>query len=711
LALPSRRRRWRWVLVVLAMTLTTAVAWHYGGWSWGSPSYREDFGKGLQMRWRIYQNSFSHSGDRFESLGAFEAFAVLRRHCSGPAAIEFDASFAPLSQPGDLSVIWLRQNPNDATFSNGLFYGKPAYLLQVGANDNQWAQIIDTEAGIDVAKRPFRLSHEQTHHVRAEITAKRLALWVDGELVCEYATELPLTGGWLGIFGYYPGKRFSNVRIWDLGPDRDVDGMGRADALLQAKAFAAAALHYADLEAARPEGDARQEARYKRGLCAWLDGKREEAQTCWRTLLPGHWSRRAALREAGASLAAGEVAATMAALQAVAAADDSRLSSEIAQLWRQYAAAARASGQSTLIETALSFQAQWLAERAQTWDDAAGMLIAQGRSDEAIARFPPWLVQVGNELMRRGDYEPLLAPGDELQRRSRALLQCGRFTELLAMPHCVPTARFTALASLGREDEAFASLRELDARLTPWLLGSLGRWEEAWALPFPADADGETAAWRTRSAYALGKDDEVLALWRAGRINEDLALPAIIHAGLLPELDARRGNNVASLQWERCCTAIQASLRGDPAAAAELWRQAGAKPLDHGLSPAWSAILLARPLLAARGGDRTALDQALATIEGDYRWSFAQRAWHLAAFARGSIGEQAFLDQPLRREAPGLLNAARAIKAERDGDAVAAATAWRAWLAQERSTRLIDGLPDVALELLAQPLPVGAPAP
>ena len=46
---------------------------------------------------------------------------------------------------------------------------------------------------------------------------RHLEFFVDGEKVCEYESEFSVNSGYFGLYGFYVGKAFDNVKIYSKG--------------------------------------------------------------------------------------------------------------------------------------------------------------------------------------------------------------------------------------------------------------------------------------------------------------------------------------------------------------------------------------------------------------------------------------------------------------------------------------------------------------
>jgi len=124
----------------------------------------------------------------------------------GNIAIEFDAEIPnpkDLFISGDLSVI-LAASKNEPK--------KLGYFLQIGGLGNTNA-IIQKRGGQESSVE-FTLEPTRQYKIRAEKEGPNLRLYCDGELLLSSKDIFYIEGGYLGLYTFGSGKKFSNIKIY-----------------------------------------------------------------------------------------------------------------------------------------------------------------------------------------------------------------------------------------------------------------------------------------------------------------------------------------------------------------------------------------------------------------------------------------------------------------------------------------------------------------
>ncbi|MBA3684156.1 MAG: protein kinase, partial [Planctomycetes bacterium] len=258
--------------------------------AWGPPTIVESFADDAwQQRWTVLGGSFEARDGALVGTGPAASVLLYRARLSGAAAIEFTGTILPGSIPCDLSVIFLpeaRWSPDGGLAARG-----PTWELKAGAFDNSCCAIISPDQR-RVAIKYRRLEPGRAHRIRAEVEGERLALFVDGELVCEHREPFPFTGGHFALLGYFPGKAFADARITSKGMPERVPATAYGDAFAERGDWAAAIEQYARVIAAHGGSDLADEARYRMGLCQLRSGDHAVAEATWTALRGGPFEVR-----------------------------------------------------------------------------------------------------------------------------------------------------------------------------------------------------------------------------------------------------------------------------------------------------------------------------------------------------------------------------------------------------------------------------------
>ena len=639
--------------------------------TWGEPVFTDDFADdSWRGRWAIHQGDFVRQDGRLVSTDKTASILMCRQRFSGATAIEFTGEVLPDSPLCDLSIWWCRDIEFSADGSRALNL-KENYKVQVGAYDNSYSAIMISEER-PVASSPFRLAHGRQYRIRAEISDNRLRMLVDGKLLCEYIDPFPFSSGYVGIYGYYPGKAFAQVRVHALGVPERLPATAIGDAFANQQLFPQAAEQYARVVATHPGTRLGWEALYKEGLCRLRSGNSNEAYATWAPLARTPFADEVALHRLDRSFAASEHVAVLAGIVDLAHNGRAEIRTRLAVQWATYAYAVMKS-------TPIGLRPPQLADYQRVHDEAladlpvadrtaAECLIRLGRTDELLARYPTQRHSCAKGLFMQGRMmEVLRGYPDQFWFWRQACVQTGNFAELIAQA-TDPDWAARGRTMLGRGAEVLADQRVSGSAISEALV-SLGRFSEALATP---------GIGSEQTALAL------IALGRAAEISDDTqpALSMSLLARNQPRdlLDRLSANQLEERQWPRCLLGLEAHITGDQAAA-RAWFAVpeGLRPLQiSGLSFAYAVI---EPILREEAGESGALARRCANLIANERYADAQRPWHAARFLSGVISAKEFLEQPSRLSARAWLLACSGIAAERTGDIAAASAAYRDYLA------------------------------
>ncbi len=637
--------------------------------TWGAPILTETFAdEGWRARWLVRDGAFAPQGGRLVSTSKYEALVLYRARCAGDTAIEFTGEVLPGSPLCDLSVCWSRDADLEGARTTRI---DDLYKLQVGAYDNSYSAIILPDER-QVALSPFRLQHGRRYRIRAEIVDSTLRLLVDGRQILSYTDPFPFAGGYIGLYGYYRGKAFSDVSLYALGLPQRLPATVIGDVLAQQRSFAPAAGQYARVSASFPGSGLGREARFREGLCWFRMERYDQAFATWQPLAGTEFDDRVFLQRIDRAFAAGDHPAVLAGLDALARRPDQEVRAQAAVRWATYVYQVRtipaANQRRELLEAYLrTYDAGLrdidLAERA-----AAECFKSVGRPQEILNRFPAnrnccvqALAQLGRWVEIARDYP------DQLAVWTEASLRIGEFA---ALARCSDhDQRAMGLAMLGRGEEALAE-GDLEPDVHARVLIALGRYQEALEVP------GVGGHWVAVAQIGLGRAQReppvrvqglhLLALDQPRALLERCDRGSVDGWGarLLLDLDGR---------------AVGAAPAGPPETPGLIYS------FDH-VTLSFAGGFMA-PFIADLGGGSApparpdALTSSCAAIIAGFRWADAQRPWYAARFLTGACSADEFLAQPDQLSVRAWLLALTGMRAERADQPAAAHAAYTAYLA------------------------------
>jgi hypothetical protein len=650
--------------------------------TWGPAILAEDLrDDSWRTRWAAYVGTFARQDGRLVSTSQYAAVLMCRRRFVGATAIEFTGEVLPGTPLCDLSVYWCRDAAFDADGAH-VTRLDDLYKIQVGAYDNSYSAIILPDER-QVAIDPLQLAHGRRYRIRVEIVGNAIRLLVDGRQRCEYLDPFPFSSGYLGIYGYYRGKAFSDLRIHSLGVPERPRATEIGDAFAQKRLYDLATEQYTRVSATFPGTGLAHEALYKAGLCQFQAGHVDEAFAIWSPLAGTPFADLVALQRVERAFALGDHARVIAGLADLGDHASADLRDRAAVLWGSYvyqlgrlpAGSQRTAALEEYLRLHdLHFAGVRLADRA-----LVECLSYLGRDQEVIERFPAnrhycvhALVQQGRLIevvhgyadqrgawmlacQDTGSYTDLIEHADDADLRAFGMVMRGRGREVLEQDGLDPNTRAMALLSLGRFRQVL-ELPGIDGRWTALAQIGLGQADRAATGPFMA-----------HHLMALDEPRTILDL-----------------------LTADGGERT----WASHLAGLDAFIAGDHAGASAWFvLPSGQNAFDDTLSFARCFIV---PFLAEQAGQAGALERSCASIIAEHRYSDRQRPWYAARFLTGAIDAREFLEQPLQLSARAWLLAVTGLKAERAGAPAAALAAYRDYLAlpPQRHGVAIDPLMD-----------------
>ncbi len=676
----------RWIAIhrrglaatALAMVLVVgAIAVLYGerirSWVvWGEPILVEDFADdGWRERFKEGQpGSFERRDGALVTTGERGSVLVIPRRLTTPLAIEYTGTILPGARPGDLSVWWTE---HDDALRDPIAVSEKtrSFRIQSAAYENSYCAIFSSPGYERVAHANRQLVPGQQHRFRVQLDGDRFRMWIDGELTLDHRELFPTASGYLALYGYFPGKAFDGLRIWQQRVPDLVSPLAVGDAFYQAGLYAQAAEAWGRVAGSHAGWRLGDEALFRQGLSARRLNDPAAAEAAWMRLDGADLQQRADVIRLGDR-----------------AGDDERfglefraqwngrpaMHSELRALWQRVASAPR---DGVAAERLLALRDGLFAQDDASAFLAAELLLRQQRFAEVLRRHPRERRACAQAMLALGRSDEVLAADWTISdERNLALLNRGDFRRLADDPQQFSWTRAIVLSKLGRGEEA---VRLPESGPHPaWL--HLGRAAELLDLP------GLSQQARGDALLVLGRLDEAAAQ------GDERAL---ILLGRLEQAEAVNGYPLAFPR-------LIAALGSGNEDAARTWRARVLPNFDQRNRTSWFIGTVALPLIDQRWGRDGALRAGLEHARTELRLAYAGRAALVADAALAADGRAGWDASPLRTESEALQAIAAAVRAELAGDAAAALAGWRAFRALPMHRRLLDEhQPDIDIEVFA----------
>lgn len=684
-----QRRSCRGVITILVLALAVVVGLCYGrplldGRGWGTPVLVEDFNDpAWKNRWveqASHRGMFTVTDGRLVSTAARSANIHLKQRLTTPMAIEYTGEMLPGSEPCDLSMTWHEGAP--AALDESGAKGMRSLVVQSGGFGNTAFFMLLSGNRLPVTYQAGKLENGRAYRFRIEIEDARVSLWVDGRLVIRHEDLIPFTSGYVGLYGHYPGKAFSDVRIWQKPPPSGISPMAVGDHYLLQNEFTRAQPLYEQLMLAHGDSRTGQQARFRVGLTQWRMDERSAALETWKPIVVPELRERA-----DAFALQGDQDAWM---REGFAADFVRRyrqeSDRRAMLRRGWfllidRLAAERSPDVQLVDRILALRDELFPDDDRATYAAGNLLTLHGRHDEAIRRFPGNTMLVNGCMLAMGRSAEVLAQSaNDVDARVKAWQMRGEFAKLIDAPSVNPVLRALALCKLGRGEEL---LNDPDLRY-PVLL-HLGRAEVL------LGTEGGNPRAVNEALIGLGRWAEAAGPGLPACPGSGNSTTAQLLLGDPAAIERAGGRVRAAYRY------LQAVEAGDAKAQAQ-WSQQVQLPNDLRYHEGWFTAAIARPMLERLGGQATALEQLRPQL-ALYAGIYGQRPWYLARALLGEIPPEGVLEMPAVSEREAWVALARAMCAELAGDAAAARGAYQAFSALPLHQRLLAlNTPDPEIE-------------
>ena len=663
----TRRHRWTVAvsapIVLLCVVLGLALAQErFARWaSWGSPV------ADLNSRgWVTAEGEFMVTPGEAISRSGQNNLRIFTKALEGGVAIEYEAYLDPTEPPGDVSLAIGRGLVRSADGAiTGLF--DPTYCM-TGAWDNTGCRIRLSD-GTTIASSQHRLTPGVSAVVRLELAAGEVVLSVDGHEECRAQMVILDGPRYCGLYGYYAGKRYKNLHIWQRGLPAQVPATAIGDAFLTQDPPDArhAAEQFARVVVSAPDAAQANKARVRQGLALLQDKQGVAADLVWSQITEQSLRDEAFAGGVMLSVRNENLAEAYQRWQVL-----TNRETRMAQAaWSSFVRASRFS------------HAPWAATDAllATGTDLPDtLLVREGRADLLLTR-ERWAAAIEvchgiqpqlciAQLMSGNAGVALADPSTPPSLIAQALLRRGQFADVEAMRPIYSSYCAQTLTYVGRASEIL---------LVPWANTDLKK-SALLALDKPqlalnADPSGSSVV-TLRALVRLGRLNE--ALTRSPHNTELLVLAGQMNMAIA---SAKEGS-----EWRRIEVTL-AVIKGTLPRAMLVPNE-----LDDRDQLISSVIA---PWLRALAGQADGREQ-LAVAAADVRDA---RAWRIAPLAQavlsgvppqGTVALYRIGDQAL----------AKAMSADLVDQRSAAIAAWKAWLALSPAQRNPDDEP--LLEVLAR---------
>lgn len=227
---------------------------------WGKPVFEDNFNSpAIKDDWFFQEGEGLLSDGALVTSGKFGNTVLYRKKLSGPTSLEFDGTMSTSGAPGDVSAIWVNTTGEEQDVSE--LNKTDSIIFQAGAWGNSFSMISDS--GKRVAYNDFVLEPNRKYRFRMELDKETLTFYADGKLLCEHKRLFANSEGYIGLYGYYPGKIFDNVKIYSKGVAEKVSPVDGADLLYRFKHYPQAASQYEKIIRSHPDKEIALEAACK----------------------------------------------------------------------------------------------------------------------------------------------------------------------------------------------------------------------------------------------------------------------------------------------------------------------------------------------------------------------------------------------------------------------------------------------------------------
>ncbi|MDA3963246.1 MAG: hypothetical protein PF961_20875, partial [Planctomycetota bacterium] len=634
--------------------------------------------------WRNQDGNLVTTGESHSSL-------MYRKPLPAGTAIEFTGISLPNYPVGDLAVVWTESDPAVESVRTPWDYQGRTWLIQVAAYDNSFAAISARPGQGRMDLSPLRITPGKAHRIRVEIGSNDITLSVDGTIIARHHEVVPIGTGYIGIFGYYPGKAFDDLTIRHRGMPELVPVLSVGDSYFQDGLYQRAAEKYALIRHAHPNTELAKQARFREGLSRYQAGDTEQAFMLWQHLDRAPWRWWVGLQHIRHAASEGDHDKVLTDFPKLFNEANDAVQHALVRTWIGQVNALK-HDQSDLFNRYLQLHDELFSGEVLTNEPVALALRRAGRFAEIVDRFTtdPWVLKEG--LWAQGRFKALQDQCPDPQSQARALLQMGEFERLFEeYPHVVWAIR-----------EAVAMSGALDRLPAPGIESKTYRNLQIFS------ADSQLDATNTGTLLLAGQFDEAIARWStaseepaddadSGGNPFDVmpALLALNRDAELLALETRSPPRRRLLAWHQVLLAAMANQNDLVTTRVADIDQT---PYDFAWEDSWFPEFMFRAWLPMLNNDRAQAQADIDAVSKATAESFSLRAWFLCEFIQGRVTSEEFLKQPAAYQAEAMLHLAQGMRAELKG-ADTATKHYAAYLALPQIRRVQTRMaPDIFID-------------
>ena len=612
----SKQLTWTILFSVITIAASVYIYKYYQlqQTSWGDPIYSQDFSE--PNDWAASWINASKRGDlkvqdgKLKTLNGNEFIWFYEKELNGSIAIEFEGSIPEDSEPGDLSIVF---SP-ELNKSNGGSYVDNYYYLQHGAVNNSCSIIETVKSRMDYNR--VVLKKNVTYKIRGEIDSNKLRLYLNGKLVCSHDLLFPVTKGHIGLYSFYEGKLFDNIKIYNRDLPQLTSITKTGDLLYDKAQYELALRRYNKISKDYKGSEISIESRFKAGLCHIKIGEPEKALTLWKGISHtayinqiNHYRWQELYSNAEFETLAEEIAKAY---------KNNQNKEQIKLEWAHYLDAFTESGNLAMIDQLLQIRNDFFPRDQVFSAQVFEALSLKGEPNRALIMFPEQDQIIIHALLASGQYSDIIQKyPHQLWAVRNARFHLGQFDYIINhLDNDLHGFLLNAFIASGKLDQAMKHYHGNTKAINHLLLFGYGDIDEFQRR----NPDNEDA--HIRSLYYQGRLKEFL---RKRKETDHVYSTSVFDAELAISLDnyfsASDRNSVFHLTKN-----IKGAIRGNT-------------------TQIFSVHFLPY-ILHALNGDEHHLQQQQVYIHSKLKNLQGKRTWYCSRLLEGVIGKSEFMNQP-----------------------------------------------------------------
>ncbi len=432
------------VLVILGGAALFAIGQYqrqYAGW--GDPVYSETFNdaQAWHNNWTITTGNAEIQNNTLVTQHGLAFCAFYNKPIEGGVSIEFTGKMLAGFNPGDLSIVFTPDLHNTLPASKT---PTTLYYLQSGAHGNECAAIAGPHGRIDYKRQTLKI--DQSYRIRGEIDGAKLRLFINDIPTCSYDLLLPLTSGYIGIYGYYPGKAFDDITIYNKSIPELTNAIKTGDIFFENELYQLAADRYEKIKSIHEGTALGNESNYKLGLCYYKMDQKQKAFAIWAQQQRGSFKHQIAFHYWNDLYLNNQQDSLLQEMTQLFQSAPATTQRQIKSEWASLLKRATAANQLTLIKNLLAFRSSYFPDDQVFSHQVFGALRLLGECQEALTLYPDQEVIIINALLQIGHYDDVISRYP-LHRYavSQALLESGNYQQVITDYSDVHETLFHAL--------------------------------------------------------------------------------------------------------------------------------------------------------------------------------------------------------------------------------------------------------------------------